>query len=91
MPSKEARRWLVEGRVQGVGFRYFVQNKAAALGLIGWVRNLDSGAVEVYAAGPPKRLDEFAASLHAGPQMSDVRSVQERRESVQELPGFSIR
>jgi acylphosphatase len=44
MKRTEARRWLVSGRVQGVGFRYFVQGKAVELGLDGWTRNLDDGS-----------------------------------------------
>ena len=49
--GSSARRWLIRGRVQGVGFRYFAQRAAAELGLTGYVRNLDDGRVEVYAAG----------------------------------------
>ncbi|HXE12037.1 MAG TPA: acylphosphatase, partial [Bryobacteraceae bacterium] len=52
--AKEARRWLISGRVQGVGFRYFVQKHAAELGLEGWARNLADGRVEVYAVGSPE-------------------------------------
>ena len=52
----EARRWYIRGRVQGVGYRYFAQRAAAALGLSGYARNLDDGRVEVYAAGPAGKL-----------------------------------
>ena len=45
--GNSARRWIVRGRVQGVGFRYFAQRAAAELGLTGYVRNLDDGRVEV--------------------------------------------
>jgi acylphosphatase len=87
----EARRWLVRGRVQGVGFRYFAQAKAQELGLSGWARNLDDGRVEVYAAGPAERLSDLAAVLHKGPRMAEVRGVEEMEEAVQTGTGFSVR
>jgi acylphosphatase len=88
MAAKQAKRWFISGRVQGVGFRYFVQKRGAELGVAGWARNLDDGRVEVYAVGPPKKLSDLAAALHAGPAMSDVRTVEERDDSVQRLDGF---
>jgi acylphosphatase len=91
MRHSEARRWLVSGRVQGVGFRYHAQRKAEELGLTGWARNLDDGRVEVYAVGAPDRLSDFAAALHLGPRMSEVRGVQEIEDEAQKLSGFSIR
>jgi acylphosphatase len=86
-----ARRWFVTGTVQGVGFRYFVQNKARELGLNGWARNLADGRVEVYALGPEKRLDELAAALHLGPRMADVRHVEEAAAPPENLNGFNVR
>jgi acylphosphatase len=91
MHRKAARRWLIGGRVQGVGFRFFVQHKAAALGLAGWARNLEDGRVEVYAAGSPDALNDLAAALHQGPRMAEVRSFEERDEAVQNLSSFNIR
>ncbi|MBV9304269.1 MAG: acylphosphatase [Acidobacteriaceae bacterium] len=91
MDRKLAKRWLVTGDVQGVGFRVFVQHKAAALGLSGWARNTSDGGVEVYAAGAPARLDDLATALHTGPRMAEVRSVEERDEAVEDFSGFSIR
>jgi acylphosphatase len=91
MKRSEARRWLVRGRVQGVGFRYFAQRKAVELGLDGWARNLDDGTVEVYAAGPPERLSDLAAALHIGPRMADVRGVEEMEDVAQRTAGFSVR
>ena len=91
MDGNAAKRWLVLGDVQGVGFRAFVQHKATALGLSGWARNTDKGAVEVYAAGPPPRLSDWAAALHVGPRMANVRSVEEHEAGVESLSGFSIR
>ena len=91
MSSVAARRWLISGTVQGVGFRFFVQRKAAELGLNGWARNLDDGRVEVYAAGPAERLDDLAAALHTGPRMADVRSVEQQEATVQRTSGFNVR
>ena len=88
---KAAKRWFVNGNVQGVGFRFFVQHKASALGLSGWARNTDDGRVEVYAVGPPARLSDLAAVLHIGPRMADVRSVEEHEEGIQNVSGFTIR
>lgn len=86
-----AKRWLISGRVQGVGFRYFVQEKASGLGLNGFARNLADGRVEVYAAGPPEKLSELAGALHVGPRMADVRSVDEQDEAVKSFSNFSVR
>jgi len=91
MKRSDARRWLVRGRVQGVGFRYFVQRKAVELGLDGWTRNLDDGTVEVYAAGPLERLSDLAAALHVGPRMAEVRGVDELEDVVRKTAGFSVR
>ena len=86
-----ARRWLISGRVQGVGYRNFVQCSAVQLGLSGYARNLDDGSVEVYATGQSTPLSKLAAALHTGPQMAHVRSVEEHEEAVESLRGFSIR
>jgi acylphosphatase len=86
-----ARKWFVAGRVQGVGFRYFVQEKATALGLRGFVRNLEDGRVEVYATGPEEKLNDLAAALHIGPHMADVRTVDEQEEAVKQFPRFFVR
>lgn len=70
-----ARRFLVGGRVQGVGFRYFVVREASALGVAGWVRNLVDGHVEVVAAGDEGLLDVLEGRLWEGPPYSRVTSV----------------
>ena len=62
----------VEGRVQGVGFRRFVERSAAALGLAGWARNLTDGSVEVLAVGPATALQSLRARLAAGPPYAAV-------------------
>jgi acylphosphatase len=86
----EARRWYVRGRVQGVGYRYFAQRAAVELGLTGYVRNLDDGRVEVYAAGPAAQLDELAPLLYRGPRWADVRGVEEHQAAVEVSGSFRI-
>ncbi len=66
----------IEGRVQGVGFRFFVQEHAQRLNLTGWVRNVGEDEVEVWAEGPQPELDRLLDLLQRGPQsafVSDVR------------------
>jgi acylphosphatase len=91
MASASAKRWFVSGRVQGVGFRYFVQKRAAELGLAGWARNLPDGRVEVYAEGLAESLAELAGAVHKGPPMSEVRGVEEQEASVERTSGFRVR
>ena len=64
--------FLVQGRVQGVGFRWFVHREASELDLRGWVRNTEDGDVEVVAAGTTEDLDELRQSLRRGPRGSRV-------------------
>lgn len=79
MAEEEARRWIVLGRVQGVGYRYFARQAAQGLGLRGWVRNLPEGLVEVQAAGPPAQLDALREELQRGPRGARVEDVEEER------------
>ncbi|MGC9199389.1 MAG: acylphosphatase [Acidobacteriaceae bacterium] len=67
--------FLIRGRVQGVGFRWFVQREAADLGLHGWVRNTDTGEVEVVASGDPETIADLRAELRKGPRGSRVDGV----------------
>jgi acylphosphatase len=64
--------FLIQGRVQGVGFRWFVHREASELDLHGWVRNTEDGDVEVVASGSPENLAELRASLRQGPRGSRV-------------------
>ncbi|HTV81831.1 MAG TPA: acylphosphatase [Acidobacteriaceae bacterium] len=85
--------FLVRGRVQGVGFRWFVQREAAALQLNGWVRNTEDGHVEVVAAGDPTSLDGLRQTLRRGPRGSRVDAVIEHELDPKEgesLGAFSI-
>lgn len=72
------RYFLVKGRVQGVGFRWFVHREAAELGLRGWVRNTDAGHVEVVASGDPEILAELKTALRKGSRGSRVDAVMEQ-------------
>jgi acylphosphatase len=65
----------VEGRVQGVGFRWFVRQQAESLGLAGWVRNTNDGAVEVAAQGEPHAIESLVSVAGQGPPGSVVTSV----------------
>ena len=70
------RRFVVRGRVQGVGFRYFVLSRARLLGLQGWVRNLPDGTVEARAWGEDGALDSLHALLAEGPGHARVENVE---------------
>jgi acylphosphatase len=89
-PDLIARRYLVRGRVQGVGFRYFVQRAASQLGVAGYARNLDDGGVEVYAVGTREKLSDLAGLLWKGPRFADVRGVEEQEAGVQQYDTFYI-
>jgi len=65
----------VSGRVQGVGFRWFVQREGCFLGLGGWVKNLPNGDVAVVAEGPRHKLEKFLRSVRLGPSLSRVDDV----------------
>lgn len=86
-----ARSWFVHGRVQGVGFRWFVVHRAREIGVTGWVRNEDDGGVQVYAVGTEDQLDRLAGYLHAGPPLSEVRSVDQAEAILQAHRSFEIR
>lgn len=87
------RQYLVRGRVQGVGFRWFVLKRARQLGLSGWVRNLPDGAVEVAARGESPGLEDLEGILRIGPPHARVDEVEIREISDEpELPNaFEIR
>jgi acylphosphatase len=71
-----ARRFTVSGRVQGVGFRWFVVREASARGLKGWTRNLPDGRVEVVAQGDPQAIQDLAEALARGPRAARVDRVE---------------
>ena len=82
----------ITGRVQGVGFRWWVRRHAEALGLTGWVMNADDErAVELVAEGPPDALDELERLMQRGPSGARVDAVEARREPASgEFDGFGI-
>lgn len=83
----------IQGRVQGVGFRWFVHREASELELRGWVRNTEDGDVEVVAAGDSADLDELRASLKRGPRGSRVDRVIEHvldEHEAETLGSFQI-
>ncbi len=85
-------RVRIDGRVQGVGYRYFAVRAAEACGVSGYVRNLDDGSVEVRARGEAEALESFLSSLRSGPRMSrveefDVLDVDE----TEAFSGFGVR
>jgi acylphosphatase len=81
--------FLVQGRVQGVGFRWFVEREASELDLRGWVRNTEDGDVEVVAAGEAADLDELRSSLKRGPRGSRVDRVVEHALNDSEAADLS--
>lgn len=78
----EARRFLVRGRVQGVGFRWFVEREAHILGLAGWVRNNPDSSVEVLAMGTKEQLAGLRSRLREGPRAARVDGVEEHEAQV---------
>jgi acylphosphatase len=86
-----ARRFLVRGRVQGVGFRWFVEREAHILGLAGWVRNNADSSVEVLAVGTRDQLTGLRSRLREGPRAARVDNVEEfDAEPVSGLTTFRI-
>lgn len=82
----------VRGRVQGVGFRWFVRERARALGLTGWVRNRPDGSVEVLAFGDDTALQRLRALLRSGPTGAHVSDIEDQPESplMEPLDPFGI-
>jgi len=84
-------RYIVQGRVQGVGYRYFVRRQAEALGVTGYARNRPDGTVEVVAEGGDETLRDFEARLREGPDFASVRGVDRAPIEDRADAGFSIR
>jgi acylphosphatase len=89
--APRACRFLVRGRVQGVGFRWFVEREAHTLGIAGWVRNRADGTVEVLAIGTREQLSGLRSRLREGPRAARVDDVEESEaETVKGLNSFRI-
>lgn len=86
----QARRFEVFGRVQGVGFRYFVRRSALEIGVRGWVRNRADGSVEAVVEGEPNRVARFRAAIGKGPRLSRVDRVVEHAVGPSGCEGFRI-
>jgi acylphosphatase len=89
--DRKTRSYIVTGRVQGVGFRWFVEREARILGINGWVRNRSDGSVEVLASGTREQLSNLHKKLREGPRASRVDNVEVNDVSdVQDLSTFRI-
>ena len=69
------RRVMVEGHVQGVGYREFTRRAALRLGVSGWVRNRFDGAVEALICGPPAAVEALVAEMRSGPRLAEVENL----------------
>ena len=83
-------RFLVSGKVQGVGFRYNTREEAVRLGLSGWVRNLPDGQVEGVAQGGVEQIGRFLAWLEVGPRFASVTNVATQEIESDTLEHFII-
>ena len=90
MADLQTRRYVISGRVQGVGFRWFVEREAAQIGIAGWVRNRENGDVEVMATGTADQHNALRQKLQQGPRASRVDLVGESRAPFLEAPSFHI-
>jgi acylphosphatase len=79
---KIAKKFLITGRVQGVGYRYFAERWASQLGICGYVKNLWDGNVEVYAIGDAWALEELKRQLAEGPRSARVSAIDESDKPV---------
>jgi acylphosphatase len=87
----QAHRYIVRGRVQGVGFRWFVEREANSLGVTGWVRNNEDSTVEVLAMGSPEQLSALRRQLERGPRAARVDTVEVSVvEDAQQMSTFQI-
>src|SRR3954471_10779264 len=87
----ESRRFVVRGRVQGVGFRWFVEREAHMLGIAGWVRNNSNGSVAVLAMGTREQLLGLRWRLRRGPRAARVDDVEESdSKPIEGLKSFRI-
>lgn len=85
MAEKKAIRFMVDGRVQGVSFRFFTRENADRLDLVGYVRNLSDGRLEVVCYGEEKNLDKLEKKLDKGPRMARIESIDREEVSAEEL------
>ena len=85
-----ARHYIVKGRVQGVGFRYFTRRLAEQLDIKGWVKNLENGAVEVHAEGDENPMEQFFRKIKRGPSLAFVQEVEAGEVEPEGYQDFSL-
>ncbi|HEY1412336.1 MAG TPA: acylphosphatase [Rhodopila sp.] len=85
-----AKRLVIAGRVQGVGYRAWMLHKATQLGISGWVRNRPDGSVEALIAGDVASVEELSRLCRRGPRMAEVSSIDEDLAESPEDPGFHL-
>jgi acylphosphatase len=85
-----AKRLIVGGRVQGVGYRDWLKQRASALGLDGWVRNRPDGTVEALISGDTASVEELLRLCRRGPRLAHVSSIEEDLAEPPEEPGFRL-
>lgn len=86
-----ARQYIFAGRVQGVGFRYSTKRLAKGFDVLGWVKNLSDGRVELQIMGEEDELDEFLEELHDSPLGHHIQEQEERTVPLlEDVKGFSI-
>jgi acylphosphatase len=85
-----ARRLVVSGRVQGVGFRFFAERAARELAVAGWVRNLPNGSVESVAEGEEDAIARYVERLREGPRMGRVTELRVEEIAVIGYRDFEI-
>jgi len=86
-----AARYVVQGRVQGVGYRYFVLRHAEELGLAGYAKNQADGTVEVVAEGADEALKQLEERLNEGPSFAHVSGVEREAIAERGASGFHVR
>lgn len=88
--SRRTVRVRIEGLVQGVGFRVWVERTARRIGLDGWVRNRRDGGVEAVLSGEPQLVEAMIGRCHQGPPASSVQFVKVLEETELPAPGFQV-
>jgi acylphosphatase len=91
MSNRVARKFLIRGEVQGVGYRFFAQRAAARHQIVGYVRNRPDGTVEALAEGPEVAVEAFKHDLATGPAFAVVEQVEEiNLDPTGKFPAFRI-
>ncbi len=90
-PDAACLRVLISGRVQGVGYRYSTRERAIALGIVGWLRNLPDGRVEALIAGETAQIANMVEWFHNGLPTAKVTAVETEEQTLQQFETFEIR